>query len=380
MENEDSIITGGQAFHDMLSAVNIKEQLGALKKDIHEVKSAAKRDDMVKQIKYLAALDSSGTKPEESFIINHMPVIPPICRPPIQQAGNRIKYPDANKLYQDHMLVNSKLGEAKEFFGDDMLAGERRDLYNGAKAIFGVGEAIKGSSRGEGLKGFLKQIGGEGGPKTGFFQSKILSKKQDFSGRATIYAEPNLGFNEAAVPSEMIWTMYEYHIIRDLVKNGYTYPEAKKAVTARTTAAQASYNKLIKQIPILLNRAPTLMLSNVTAAYPKPIPGKTLGISPLHLSLFAGDYDGDALTVHVPISDEAIVEARKKLLPESHIYDFRKGLGNSLVAPGHEAILGSMHLTEPDHEQKQVHFKTEEEALAALKSGAIKVNTPITIG
>jgi DNA-directed RNA polymerase subunit beta' len=243
-----------------------------------------------------------------------------------------------------------------------------------------VGDAITGNSRGKQLKGFVRQISGDTGPKGGFFHSKLLSKKQDFSGRATIYAEPDLGFNEAAVPVDMIWSMYEFHMIRDLVKNGYSYIDAKKAVEARTAPAAASMSKLIKQIPVILNRAPTLMRTNVTAHYPVPVKGKTIGINPLHLPMYSGDFDGDAVSVVLPLTPEAVDEAKKKLLPEHHIYDYRKGQGTTMVAPGHEAILGSMHITEPDVEQQAVTFRTEEEALAALKSGQIKENTPVKIG
>jgi DNA-directed RNA polymerase beta' subunit len=122
------------------------------------------------------------------------------------------------------------------------------------------------------------------------------------------------------------------------------------------------------------------MRTNITAHYPVPIKGKTIGINPLHLPLYAGDYDGDALTLQVPMTPEAVLEARTKLLPEHHIHDYRKGLNSSMVAPGHEAIIGSVHMTQPDMTQQPVHFKTELEALKALKDGTIKENTPITIG
>lgn len=371
--------TGGDSLFDMLSAVNINTQLSELKKQIHDVKSVSKRDDMVKQIKYLSSLDRAGVKPQQAYILHNMPVIPPVARPVMPKAGNRIEYADVNHLYKDHMLANKGLAEVRDDLEHSGLINERTALYDGAKALMGVGDAITGASRGNKIKGFLKQIGGESGPKTGLFQSKILSKKQDFSGRATIYAEPNLGFNEMAVPEDMIWTMYAFHIIRDLVRNGYTYVEAKKAVEDRSTAAKGSFSKLIKQIPIIANRAPTLMQSNITAHYPVPIKGKTLGINPIHLKMYAGDFDGDALTVHVPMTPEAVEEARKKLLPEHHIYDFREGLGASLVAPGHEAIIGSMYLTDPDTNQKAREFKNEAEVLAALKRGEIEVNTPIKL-
>lgn len=378
--DSDDLLSGGHAFKQMLSHVNSAEQLLALKREVLETKSPSKRDALVKKVKYLAGVQKMGIKPEESFILNYMPVVPPVVRPSMQMGGNRIEYADVNSLYKDHMLVNTSMKDVADLLPNDQLTVERKALYDGAKAVFGVGDAITGNSRGKQLKGFIKQISGDTGPKGGFFHSKLLSKKQDFSGRATIYAEPNLGFNEAAIPRDMLWTMYEFHIIRDLVKNGYDYVSAKKAVTERTVAATNSFNKLIKQVPVILNRAPTLMRTNVTAHYPVPVEGKTIGINVLHLPMYAGDFDGDALTVHVPLTPEAVEEAKQKLLPEAHIHDYRKGLGSSMVAPGHEAIVGSMHITEPDTTQKPVHFKTELEALAALRAGTIKENTPITIG
>lgn len=380
MNSDDlDLITGGKAIHQMLSAVDPEKQLATLQKEILTVKSVSKRDAMIRKIKYLASLVKMDKKPEDAYILNYMPVIPPVARPTTAKAGNRLEHADVTKLYQDHMNVNEKLMGLVDDVDDTSLLEQRHDLYSGAKAVMGMGDAITGSSRGATLKGFMKQIAGEGGPKTGFFQSKILSKKQDFSGRATIYAEPNLGFNEIACPEDMIWSMYEYHIIRDLVKGGYTYPEAKKATLDRNSAAQASFARLIKQIPIIANRAPTLMQSNITAHFPIPIKGKTLGINPIHLPMYAGDFDGDALTVHVPITPEAIEEAKKKLLPEHHIYDFRRGIGASLIAPGHEAIIGSIHLTEPDMTQKVQEFHSEKDVLDALHKGLITQNTPIRI-
>lgn len=378
--NPDDFLVGGAAFESMLSQVSVKKQFDGLKKEVLTTKSPSKRDDLIKKLKYLDGLMKNDMKPHEAFVIRNMPVVPPIIRPPIVKGNNQIEYADVNDLYKDHMTINGALKDVIDFLPPDQLVNERRDFYNGAKAIFGLGDAVAGSSRGKNLKGFIRQISGTTGPKGGYFHSKILSKKLDFSGRGTIYAEPNLGFNEAAIPEDMIWTTYKFHIIRDLVKQGFDYVSANKAVEARNPVATASFNKLIKQVPVILNRAPTLMRTNITAHYPVPIKGKTIGLNPLHLPLYAGDYDGDALTIQVPMTPEAVEEARKKLLPEHHIHDYRRGLNNSMVAPGHEAIIGSVHMTEPDMKQKPVHFNTEAEALKALKDGTIRENTPITIG
>lgn len=377
--NPEELSVGGEAFKQMLSSISPEAQIEALKKEIANTKSPSKKDAIVKKIKYLAGLKKLDIKPEEAYVLHNIPVAPPVIRPVIPMGGNRIEFADVNTLYKDHMLVNNSLRDVKDFLPHDQLVNERKDAYEGVKAIFGLGDAISGSARGKQLKGYIRQISGETGPKGGFFHSKMLSKKQDFSGRATIYAEPNLGFNEVAVPKDMLWTMYQYHIIRDLVRNGYDFPKARKEVENKGMAATNSFNKLIKTIPVILNRAPTLMRTNITAHFPVPVEGKTLGINPLHLPLYAGDFDGDALTIHTPMTPEAVEEAKQKLLPQQHIYDYRKGLGASMVMPGHEAVIGAMALTEPDHSQTPVEFDTEEQALAALKKGEIKDNTPIKI-
>ena len=139
------------------------------------------------------------------------------------------------------------------------------------------------------------------------------------------------------------------------------------------------FNKLSKEIPIILNRPPTLMKTNIMAVYGIPIEDKTIGLNILHLPGYAADFDGDALMSYVPMTQEAIQEAKAKLLPSRHLSDARIGYGSSMFAPGHEAILGSVHLTKASTNEPVVTFKSEQEALEALKSGRIKDNTPIRI-
>lgn len=382
-ENEpidvETLAVGGHALEQMLGSVDPNSQIDALKREIKTTKSPSKRDAIIKKIKYLAGLQKMDLKPDHAYILRNVPVTPPLVRPSIAMGGNRIEFADVNTLYRDHMIINNSLKDIKDTLPNDQLVNERRDAYNGLKAVFGLGDAVSGSAKGKDLKGYIQQIAGDTGPKGGFFHNKLLKKKQDFSGRATIYAEPNLGFNEVAAPKDMLWTMYQFHIIRDLVRNGYDWIAAKKAVEKRDVAATNSFNKVIKQIPVILNRAPTLMRTNITAHFPVPIEGKTLGINPLHLPMYAGDFDGDALTLHVPMTPEAVEEAKEKLLPQQHIFDYRKGQGASMVAPGHEAVIGSMAITEPDTTQETREFATEEAALEALKKGEIQENTPIKI-
>jgi DNA-directed RNA polymerase subunit beta' len=378
----DELLVSGDAFKEIFKDLNPDARVESLKKSLPTIRSISGRDNVIKQIKYLSGLKKSGLKPTEAFILHNVPVIPPIIRPATVMGGNRIEFADVNDLYKDHFLVNEKLRDIKDDLPPEMVTAERAAAYNGVKAIMGLGDAISPASRNRGvggLKGLVRQVSGMGSPKLGLFHNKILSKKQDFSGRATIYAEPNLEFNEAAIPEDMIWSTYKFHILRDLAKKGYDYINAEKAWTDRSPAAVASFNKMIKEVPMLLNRAPTLMKSNITGFYPIPTKGKTIGLNPLMLPMFAGDYDGDALTVHVPQTPEAVREAREKLVAKAQIHDYRKGLNNSIIAPGHEAIVGSMYMTEPDLNQEVVKFKTEAECLKALKEGKVKENTPVEI-
>lgn len=377
MSNEPLI--SGHAFKAMLAKVDPATKIKELIEEVKVTKSVSKRDDLIKKIKYLNGLSKTGLKAEEAYILHNVPVVPPVMRPATVMGGNQIEFSDVNSLYKDHMVVNNALKDVKDILPPEELIIERAEAYNGLKAIIGLGEAISPNSRGRAVKGLLRQVAGTTGPKTGMFHSKILSKKQDFSGRATIYAEPNLGFNEAAVPSDILWTMYKMHIMRDLAKNGYNYIDGTKAYEDKSPAAVASFNKMIKAVPMIINRAPTLMKSNITAVYPVPIKGTAMGINPIHLPFFAGDYDGDSLSLFVPMSSEAVEEAKKKLLPQHQIFDARKGIGHSLVSPGHEAILGSMAMTDPDHEQKTVKFKTEKDCLAALEKGEVEEDTPVEI-
>ena len=237
-------LVSGEAFKAMLSAVDPLRQIKELVAEVKITKSASKRDDLIKKIKYLNGLSKTGLEAQEAYVLHNVPVVPPVIRPATIMGGNRIEFSDVNSLYKDHMVINNALKDIKDILPASELIVERADAYNGLKAIVGLGEAISPNSRGRGVKGLLKQVAGTSGPKGGLFHSKILSKKQDFSGRATIYAEPNLGFNEAAVPSDILWTMYKMHILRDLSKAGYDFINATKAYEEKSPAAQASFNIL----------------------------------------------------------------------------------------------------------------------------------------
>jgi len=378
----EQVLMGGAAFEALLSAIDVDQSLKDNSHEAVHASSVAKKDKAIKKIKYLAGLQKMGITPDQAYVVRNVAVVPPVTRPMMVQGGGRLEYSDVNQLYRDHIVSNETFKGLKGVLPDEstMLVNARKEMYNGLKAVVGLGDPISPNSRGRDLKGLLVQIAGKGSPKAGLFHSKILSKKQDFSGRGTIYAEPRLGFNEMGIPKDTLWSMYKFHIIRDMTRQGHSYLNAEKAYNDRNDSATTSFGKIIKEVPIIANRNPTLMKSNISAFYPVPVEGNSIGVNPLHLPLFAGDYDGDALSLFLPMGPAAVKEARDKLMPSKQVYDARMGYGESLIAPGHEAILGSVHLTEADMAKKPQHFETEAHVLAALKAGTVDENTPITIG
>lgn len=378
---DEEALTGGTAFRHMLGQIKPDSHLKARVEEYKSSRSSTKKDKLVRQIKYLKGLKDNGiSDPSNAYTTQHVPILPPNMRPVLDKGGNRLDYADINALYKEMILANEGLEGLRDDLPDHELTKERKSVYDSVKAVTGMGEALGPRSQKQGLKGIMTQLTGTEGPKMGMFHSRLLSKQQDMSGRGTIYAAPDVGYNEAKFPKDMLWMMFRMHITRELVRNGMTLPEAKKAWEGRTSSAEAVFQRLCKTVPVILNRPPTLMKTNVMAMYPIPIEGKTIGMNILHLPGFGADFDGDALTVHMPMTPEAIEEAKMKLLPMRHMNDARLGPGNPMFAPGHEAILGSVHLTKADSDQKVRHFSTEAEALKALESGEISDNSPITVG
>ncbi|CAM0041744.1 hypothetical protein VPHD148_0267 [Vibrio phage D148] len=380
------LVVGGHAFKQMLGDINTSDEIELLKDKVNEVKSVSKKNELIKRMKYLHGMSKQGyDNPADASMLHNIPVLPPVMRP-VSVSNGRATVADVNDLYKDLHLLDKGVDGLKDVVTPDFtdLQNARSDTYAAAKAIMAGGDPANFKNKQLGLKGLLTQIGGVGGPKTGFFQSKLLSKKQDISGRGTIYAAPDCGFNEAKIPREQLITMFEPHIRRDLAQKGYNAADAKNAHATlfseqKNGAALASFNKMVDTVPVIINRAPTLMKSNILAMKAIPSDDKTIGINILHLPGFAADYDGDAMSVFAPVTQEAIQEAKDKLLPENHLHDARMDAGTPMYKPQHEAILGSMYLTEFDDKQKPVEFPTEAAALAALESGKIKENTPIKI-
>lgn len=335
-------VTAGAGIELLLKKINVDSDLKSLTRKA-EGSSGAKLDDLNKKIRYLSALKQVGLRPEEAYIKRKIPILPPIYRPIYPLPTGEVATSPVNDLYQNVGVVNTMMHlPVMDLLPEEAKAEVRADLYHHVKGVVGLtNTTMKGKPK-DGLIAEIK--GGTGGqPKEGFFISKLLSKQQDFVGRGTIIPEPSLGVDEMAMPEPMAWGLFEPFVIRELRNYGMTPLDAKAAIKKRTAAARRALDNVMKQRHVLLNRAPSLHKFSIMAFKPKITDGKAIKIPPLIVQGFNADFDGDTMTVHVPISEEANKEA-ERLKPSRNL--FKPGSGDLMIQPSQEAQIGLFYLSQ----------------------------------
>lgn len=367
---------GGAWFRDALADIDIDRALDAVKAESRKLRGAA-LDDAVKRAKYLAALKTHDLRPQDAYVLSKVPVTPPILRPILPLKDGRLQIGDANILYRDAFLANTKLKEAAETLPKDELAPARFHLYKAVGALFGVEDPVSPGAAKRGTKGYLSLITGSR-PGSGFFQSKLMKRQQDVSGRATIAPDPTLSMDEIGVPEDMLWGMYGKFVVGRLVKRGYTALEAQKMVDDRSPIARHELINESHERPVIVNRAPSLHRFNVIGAYPKITDGKTIQLNPFSERGLNADYDGDAMQIHAPVTPGGVADVKKMTLSHLLFSDRRPGVLN--VAPDMEAVIGLHRATSQGAKGKTRHFASREAALAAYHRGEIELNTPVDVG
>lgn len=330
---------GGQWFHDRLKAIDVPARIKELRARM--VKAAGTElNDVVKQIKYLEALQKENIKPHEAYVVSKVPVVPPVFRPILPQPNDpsMLMVADANKLY-GHLLDSNHTLKTTAVESD--RAKHRKQVFNAVAALYGTEDVENDELRGQSVKGFLSNIAGVGTPKGGFFQRKLMRHTQDVSGRGTVVPDPNLNMDQIGVPEDMLWQMYDKIITARLVRTGYPALDAKERVLKRDPVARNALLEEVKTRPVLVNRAPTLHRWSIMAAFAHPVKGKTLRVSPFMEKGMNMDYDGDTLQVYAPVTQEGIEDAKHMTLSNALLSDQRR---STLMAfPQHEAVLGFTH-------------------------------------
>jgi DNA-directed RNA polymerase beta subunit len=362
-----------------LAAIDVPARIDELKHQLVNTNAVSKRDGIHKQLKYLTALHKSGLRPEDAYIMHHVPVVPPHVRPiyPDPDTG-RLVVSDANVLYKNLMLVNDQLAQHKNLGDADTIRALRHGLNDAFAKVQGLDAPAEQMSKEKPAVGFLKVITGTGQAKDGFFQAKLVSRRQDIAGRGVVVPDTSLGIDELGVPKAMAWKIYRNHGIGELVQSGMPLVAAAREFEDQTPTAEKAVLSAMKKFPTVISRAPSLHKFNIAAFRPRMVEGKSLRVNTLVLKGFNMDFDGDQVNVHVPISPEGAKDAVTRMLPSANLYN---PLNSAPIhVPSQETVLGLWKATNVAGKPPVRSFATQQEATAAYRRGEIGITDPISIG
>lgn len=343
-------LIGAEAIRELLKELDIEGMLARLKADLHEQKSEQSKRKILKRLKIIEAFKKSGNKPEW-MIIDMIPVIPPDLRPLVPLEGGRFATSDLNDLYRRVINRNNRLKKLLELKAPDIIVrNEKRMLQEAVDALFDNGRhgrAVLGPAN-RPLKSLSDMLKG----KQGRFRQNLLGKRVDYSGRSVIVIGPELKLWECGLPKKMALELFEPFIIKKLKEKGFvhTIKSAKRMVEKARLEVWDILEDVIKDHPVLLNRAPTLHRLGIQGFQPVLIEGKAIRIHPLVCTAFNADFDGDQMAVHVPLSMEAQMEVRLIMLASNNI--FSPSDGRPILTPTQDIVLGAYYLTQEKLGQK----------------------------
>ncbi len=334
---------GAEAIHDMLKAIDLKSEAERLRQEIEETKSVTKLKRLTKRSKLLESFIESGNKPEW-MILSVLPVLPPDLRPLVPLDGGRFATSDLNDLYRRVINRNNRLRRLLELSAPDIIVrNEKRMLQESVDALLDNGRrgrAITGSNK-RPLKSLADMIKG----KQGRFRQNLLGKRVDYSGRSVIVVGPTLRLHQCGLPKKMALELFKPFIFSKLQMRGLaaTIKASKKLVEREGPEVWDILEEVIREHPVMLNRAPTLHRLGIQAFEPVLIEGKAIQLHPLVCAAFNADFDGDQMAVHVPLSIEAQLEARALMMATNNVLS--PASGEPIIVPSQDIVLGLYNMT-----------------------------------
>jgi DNA-directed RNA polymerase subunit beta' len=377
-------VSGGPAIVKLLEKIDVAKDLKTAEEELSKMTLPAavahkpntqKVDNAVKRVKTLRALNDAKLSAKDAYVLKNLPVIPPTMRAPSMLPNGNIKPGDLNQLYKNfgHVNTTMKDPELMPHLDDEGKKGLRTSLYDGVRALMGVGVPYADQEH----KGILHQIAGKEA-KTGYFQKTLMSRRQDMSMRSTIIPEPALDLDEVGLPRNKALTLFKPFVVKKLVDIGAAKNvlEARDVVMKKGKAVDRALDLVVQERPILLKRDPVLHKHSVQAFKPKLVGGKAIRIHPLVTSGYNADFDGDQMSAYVPIHPEAVEEARR-MMPSNNL--FNEASGHIAVPTKLESSLGLYKLSRVDTVSNK-KFKSAADALEAVNKGKLSVNEMATIG
>ena len=369
---------GAEAIDELLSSVDLDAESESLKSELMD-SSGQKRAKIIKRLECIDAFRNSGNKPEW-MILKVIPVIPPDLRPMVQLDGGRFATSDLNDLYRRIINRNNRLKRLLELGAPEIIVrNEKRMLQEAVDAL------IDNGRRGRPVTGpgnrALKSLSDMLKGKQGRFRQNLLGKRVDYSGRSVIVVGPELKIYQCGLPKEMAIELFKPFVIRELTARGLAHnvKSAKKMVEKLQTEVWDVLEDVIKEHPVMLNRAPTLHRLGIQAFEPILVEGKAIKLHPLVCTAFNADFDGDQMAIHLPLSEEAQAECRFLLLSPNNL--LKPSDGGVVAVPSQDMVLGIYYLTQdrPGAKGEGKIFKDVNEAILAYENGAITLHAKIFI-
>ncbi len=376
--NKFRVGMGAEAIKELLQAIDLEAEAVELKTGLKE-SSGQKRARIIKRLEVVEAFRGSGNQPEW-MIMDVVPVIPPDLRPMVQLDGGRFATSDLNDLYRRIINRNNRLKRLLELGAPDIIVrNEKRMLQEAVDAL------IDNGRRGRPVTGpgnrALKSLSDMLKGKSGRFRQNLLGKRVDYSGRSVIVVGPELKIYQCGLPKEMAIELFKPFVMKELVAKGISQniKNAKKLVERLDTQVWDVLEEVIKEHPVMLNRAPTLHRLGIQAFEPILVEGKAIKLHPLVCTAFNADFDGDQMAVHLPLSVEAQAECRFLLLSPNNL--LKPSDGGPVAVPSQDMVLGIYYLTQerPGALGEGKFFKNVNEAILAYENQALTLHSRITV-
>ena len=377
-ENDFRVGMGAEAVKELLAEIDIEKLSEELREELSRAQGQRKVR-IIKRLEVVEAFRKSGNRPEW-MILDAIPVIPPEIRPMVQLDGGRFASSDLNDLYRRVINRNNRLKRLMELNAPEIIIrNEKRMLQEAVDALIDNGrrgKPVTGPSN-RPLKSLSEMLRG----KQGRFRQNLLGKRVDYSGRSVIVVGPDLKIYQCGLPKEMALELFKPFVMKRLVETGNAtnIKEAKKKVERINPDVWDALETVIKNHPVLLNRAPTLHRLSIQAFEPILIEGKAIKLHPLVCKAFNADFDGDQMPVHVPLSAEAQAEARFLMLSSGNL--LKPVDGRAIAVPSQDMVLGSFYLTldKPGEPGEGKMFRDFNEAMMAYRSGFLGLHAPIKV-
>ena len=370
---------GAEAIRELLRTTDLEEEIGQVRSELETTGSEARTKKLTKRLKLLEGFKSSGNRPEW-MVLKVLPVLPPELRPLVPLEGGRFATSDLNDLYRRVINRNNRLKRLLDLNAPEIIVrNEKRMLQEAVDALLDNGRrgrAITGSNK-RALKSLADMIKG----KQGRFRQNLLGKRVDYSGRSVIVVGPTLKLHQCGLPKKMALELFRPFVYGKLEMGGLatTIKAAKKLVEREGPEVWDILDEVIREHPVLLNRAPTLHRLGIQAFEPVLIEGKAIQLHPLVCAAFNADFDGDQMAVHVPLSIEAQLEARTLMMSTNNILS--PAHGAPIIVPTQDVVLGLYYMTRDQADAKGTGsvFSDTAEVHRAFESGAVDLHANVRV-